>query len=151
MIIAPQNNPRVVFFRFQTEPGIHCSEGIQGILVYIHIYECLYTGLLHTQFAKMLNKTFRVGNSLYSGPDLATRVAPRQARVAVSDASRHARMACRLRSTCRTDCDSILCTTPCCRQTCISAAKVTFGAVTAQRWAVAVSSLACRVPRHVRV
>ena len=38
----------------------------------------------------------------------------------------------------------------CHRRTCISATKVTFGAVTADRWAVAVSSLACRVAKHVR-
>ena len=85
-----------------------------------------------------------------------TRDAPEQASVAVSGASRRTRVACRTRSTCRTDCDSILCTTRCCRQTCISAAKVTFGAVTARRgglwlsarWRVALPGTRASSPQH---
>ena len=73
-----------------------------------------------------------------------------QASVAVSDASRRTRVAWRTRSTCRTDCDSRVCTTRCYRRTCISVAKVTFGAVTAQRWAVAVSSIPRHEARHAR-
>ena len=86
----------------------------------------------------------------FSGPGLATRVAPRQASVAVSEASRRTRAAWRTLPTCRADCDSIVCTTRCYRRTCISVAKVTFGAVTAQRWAVAVSLLARHEARHAR-
>ena len=79
-----------------------------------------------------------------------TRVTAEPASVAVSDASRRTRVALRTRSTCRTDCGSILCTTRCYRETCISVAKVTFGAVTADRWAVAVSLLARHEARHAR-
>ena len=79
-----------------------------------------------------------------------TRVTTEQASGAVSDASRRTRVAWRTRSTCRTDCDSRVCTTRCYRRTCISVAKVTFGAVTAQRWAVAVSSIPRHEARHAR-
>ena len=70
--------------------------------------------------------------------------------MAVSAASRGTRGTLRTRSTCRTDSDSIVCATRCYRRTCISAAKVTFGAVTVQRWAVAVSLLARHEARHAR-
>ena len=82
-----------------------------------------------------------------------TRVTPEQASessVAISHASRRTRVAWRTRSPGRADCDSIVCTTRCYRRTCISVAKVTFGAVTADRWAVAVSSMARHVARHAR-
>ena len=80
-----------------------------------------------------------------------THATPEQASAAVSGASRRTRVACRTRSTRRTDSDAIVCMAVTYRETCISEnAKVTFGAVAAQGWAVAVSSLARHVARHAR-
>ena len=70
--------------------------------------------------------------------------------VAVRVASPRARLARGVLPASLTDSHSRLCVAALTRETCISAAKVTFGAVTAQGRGVAVSSLACRVARHVR-